>query len=267
MVMMANPSIRQSRALCIAACALGPNPGSKRCVVCGKAAPASGGHAPARLPLGDFMPAKLAGKLVIATHNAGKLAEMRGLLAPYGVVALSAAELGLPEPDETGTNFIENAELKARAAAGRAKLPALADDSGLCVEALDGAPGIQSARWAGPSRDFGTAMKKVEQALRAAKASPPFKAHFTCALALALPGGGGQSFEAEVHGELVFPPRGGLGFGYDPIFLPDGFARTFGEMTTQEKHGIPADGAPGLSHRARAFQRFALACLGGPPVR
>lgn len=209
------------------------------------------------------MPPMLGKKLVIATHNAGKLAEMRGLLAPYGIAAISAADLGLPEPEETGESFIANAEIKARAAAGRANIPALADDSGLCVAALGGAPGINSARWAGPSRDFGAAMKKVEQALRAAKASPPFKAHFACALALAFPGGDVQSFEGKVFGELIFPPRGSLGFGYDPIFLPEVFSRTFGEMTPQEKHGIPADGSPGLSHRARAFQIFARACLGG----
>ncbi len=207
------------------------------------------------------MPRRLEGKLVIATHNAGKLAEMRELLAPYGVVAVSASELGLPEPKETGASFIANAVIKARAAAGSAKIPALADDSGLCVAALDGAPGINSARWAGTARDFGTAMTKVEHALLAANARPPLKAHFVSALALAFPDGETQSFAGEVFGELVFPPRGSLGFGYDPIFLPEGFARTFGEMTGQEKHGIPADGSPALSHRARAFQAFASACL------
>jgi XTP/dITP diphosphohydrolase len=206
------------------------------------------------------MPAMLQGKLVIATHNAGKLKEMRELLAPYGVAALSAAELGLPEPEETGASFIANAEIKARAAADRAKIPALSDDSGLCVHALDGAPGINSARWAGASRDFDAAMKKIEDALRATDARPPFKAHFACALALAFPQGEVRSFEGKVFGELVFPPRGSLGFGYDPIFLPEGFTQTFGEIAPQEKHGIPADGSPGLSHRARAFQIFARAC-------
>ena len=210
---------------------------------------------------------KLNGKLVIATHNAGKLAEMADLLAPYGIAALPAKDLGLPEPDETGDSFLANAELKARAAADRAQIPALADDLGLCVEALGGAPGINSARWAGPSRDFGAAMQKVEEALRAAKASPPFKAHFTCALAVAFPSGDIQSFEGKVFGELVFPPRGSLGFGYDPIFLPEGFSRTFGEMTAEEKHGLPSDGSPGLSHRARAFPIFARACLGGQAGR
>ncbi len=207
------------------------------------------------------MPRRLEGKLVLATHNAGKLAEMRELLAPYGVAAIAAAELGLPEPEETGADFISNAVIKARAAAGSAKNPALADDSGLCVAALKGAPGINSARWAGTARHFGAAMKKVENALHAANALPPFKAYFVSALALAFPDGEVHSYEGKVFGELVFPPRGNLGFGYDPIFLPDGFARTFGEMTAQEKHGIPADGSPALSHRARAFQSFARACL------
>jgi XTP/dITP diphosphohydrolase len=207
------------------------------------------------------MPRWLEGKLVIATHNPGKLAEMRDLLAPYGVVAIAASELGLAEPEETGASFSANAAIKARAAAGAAKIPALADDSGLCVAALKGAPGINSARWAGTARDFAAAMKKVEHALQAANARPPFKAHFVSALALAFPNGETRSFAGKVFGELVFPPRGGLGFGYDPIFLPDGFSRTFGEMTRQEKHGIPADGSPALSHRARAFQAFARACL------
>jgi XTP/dITP diphosphohydrolase len=201
------------------------------------------------------------GRLVIATHNRGKLTELRDLLAPYGVEALSAADLGLPEPDETGDSFAANAAIKARAAAASANIPALADDSGLCVDALGGAPGVNSARWAGEARDFAAAMSKVEEALQAADARPPHEAHFTCALALASPDGELQVFEGKVFGELVFPPRGNLGFGYDPIFLPKGFTRTFGEMTPQEKHGIPADGSQGLSHRARAFQAFARACL------
>ncbi|MGC2222892.1 MAG: RdgB/HAM1 family non-canonical purine NTP pyrophosphatase [Methylocella sp.] len=204
---------------------------------------------------------QLKGKLVLATHNAGKLAEMRELLAPFGVVAIAAAELGLPEPEETGASFVSNAVIKARAAAERAKIPALADDSGLCVAALKGAPGINSARWAGAARDFGTAMKKVQQALQTADARAPIEAHFVSALALAFPDGEVQCFEGKVFGELVFPARGSLGFGYDPIFLPQGFSRTFGEMTGHEKHGIPADGSPALSHRARAFQAFARACL------
>ncbi|HET6374541.1 MAG TPA: RdgB/HAM1 family non-canonical purine NTP pyrophosphatase [Methylocella sp.] len=206
------------------------------------------------------------GKLVIATHNPGKLAEMRGLLAPYGVEAVSAGELGLPEPDETGASFAENAAIKARAAAEASQLPALADDSGLCADALGGAPGINSARWAGPSRNFAAAMQKVEEALREGKATPPFRAHFACALALAFPGGETQIYEGKVDGELVFPPRGRLGFGYDPIFRPDGHARTFGEMTSEEKHGIPPGGAPGLSHRARAFQALAQSCFANESV-
>lgn len=197
------------------------------------------------------------GKLVIATHNPGKLKEIRELLACYGLDEISLSELGLPEPEETGASFIANAELKARAAAAAAKLPALADDSGLCVDALEGAPGIHSARWAGPSRDFASAMSKIEQALREAQARPPFKAHFICALALAFPDGTIKTFEGAVFGELVFPPRGDLGFGYDPIFLPENCARTFGEISPEEKHGIPRDNSPALSHRARAFQAFA----------
>ena len=206
---------------------------------------------------------RLEGKLVIATHNAGKLAEMRELLAPYAVLAIASSDLGLPEPEETGVSFISNAVIKARAAADSAKIPALADNLGLCVAALDDAPGINSARWAGTARDFGAAMEKVEHALRAANARPPFKAHFVSAVALAFPNGETQSFEGKVFGELVFPPRGSLGFGYDPIFLPDGYSRTFGEMTGQEKNGIPGDGSPALSHRARAFQAFVRARLAG----
>lgn len=211
------------------------------------------------------MSKRLSGRLVIATHNPGKLWEMRALLAPYGIDAVSAADLGLLEPEETGTSFVANAELKARAAADAAKLPALADDSGLCVDALDGAPGLHSARWAeavlGGPRDFATAIAKVEAGLREAGARPPFRAHFVSVIALAWPDGGIESFEGKVFGTLVFPPRGQLGFGYDPIFLPDGLMRTFGEMMTAEKQAIPADGSPALSHRARAFQAFARACL------
>ena len=207
------------------------------------------------------MPHSLGDKLVVATHNFGKYAELRELLAPYGIEALSAAELGLSEPEETGASFCENAILKARPAARGANMPALADDSGLCVDALGGAPGIHSARWAGKARDFAAAMKKVEQEVRAARAHAPIRAHFACVLALAFPDGEVETFEGKVFGALVFPPRGSLGFGYDPIFLPDGFSKTFGEMTGQEKHGIAADGAPGLSHRARAFQAFAQAFL------
>lgn len=213
----------------------------------------------------SFTQKKLEGPLVIATHNAGKLWEMRELLAPYGVSAVSAGELDLPEPEETGETFRANAELKALGAARAAGLPALADDSGLCVDALGGEPGLYSARWAevspGGPRDFAVAMEKVEAALRAKGASPPFSAHFVSVISLAWPEGLVESFEGKVFGTLVFPPRGMLGFGYDPIFLPEGLTRTFGEMMAAEKQAIPADGSPALSHRARAFQAFARAHL------
>ena len=201
-------------------------------------------------------------RLVIATHNPGKLAEMRELLAPYGIAAMSAGELALAEPDENGMTFSENACIKATAAARAAKLPALADDSGLVVEAIDGAPGIHSARWAGPDRDFHRAMETIEQKLRARGVTTPERrrAHFVSALCLAWPDGHTEEFEARVAGTLVWPPRGDRGFGYDPMFLPDGQQRTFGEMSSQEKHGLPARGK-GLSHRARAFLKLAEACL------
>jgi XTP/dITP diphosphohydrolase len=200
--------------------------------------------------------------LAIATHNPGKLAEMRELLAPYGIAATSAGELALGEPDETGTTFTENARIKATAAAAAAQLPALADDSGLVVEALDGAPGVHSARWAGPDRDFHRAMETIEQQLRARDATMPERrrAHFVSALCLAWPDGHTEEFEARVAGTLVWPPRGDRGFGYDPIFLPDGQQRTFGEMSSEEKHGLPPRGK-GLSHRARAFIKLAESCL------
>lgn len=209
------------------------------------------------------MTAKLHGQIVIATHNAGKLVEMRDLLAPYGIRTLSAAELGLPEPEETGATFAANALLKARAAAQLSHRPAFADDSGLCIEVLHGEPGIHSARYAHDAGGFDRAMQKLEEALTAGQVKPPFKAHFGCALALAFPDGEAKIFEGQVFGELVFPPRGHLGFGYDPIFRPEGHERTFGEMTREEKHSIPANGAPGLSHRARAFQLFAKTFLEG----
>jgi XTP/dITP diphosphohydrolase len=207
---------------------------------------------------------RLDGRLVIATHNPGKLREMRELLMPYAIEALSAGELGLAEPEETGADFRANALIKAASAAQRAALPAFADDSGLCVDALHGAPGIFSARWAGEGRDFAGAMARIEEELRrlGAVAADRRRAHFACALALAWPDGHAETFAAKVEGTLVFPPRGTKGFGYDPIFLPDGYTRTFGEMEAEEKHGIPADGAPALSHRARAFQMLARACLG-----
>ncbi len=207
------------------------------------------------------MPRLIDGKLVIATHNPGKLWEIAELLKPYGIDAISAGDLGLPEPEETGDTFIANAELKALASAKGSGLPAIADDSGLCIDALDGAPGIYSARYAGESRDFAAAMQKLEGEIAAKGAMPPFHAHFVSAISLAWPDGTVKSFEGKVFGTLVFPPRGGLGFGYDPIFLPDGQDKTFGEMWAVEKHSIPADGSEALSHRARAFQAFARACL------
>jgi XTP/dITP diphosphohydrolase len=199
---------------------------------------------------------RLTGRLVIATHNAGKLREFDELLQPFDVVTLGAAAMGLEEPEETGSTFHDNALLKARAATQASGLVALADDSGLCVDALDGAPGIYSARWAGPEKDFGAAMARVEHELRTRAVRPPWRAAFVSVLALAWPDGVNEAFEGRVDGTLVFPPRGTAGFGYDPIFRPDGYSRTFGEMSAEEKHGIPADGSPALSHRARAFQKF-----------
>jgi XTP/dITP diphosphohydrolase len=205
---------------------------------------------------------RLAGRLVIATHNPGKLKEMRELLMQFGIDALSAGELGLPEPAENGTTFQENARIKARAAATASGFPAFADDSGLTVDALGGAPGIYSARWAGPEKDFRRAMQAVEDKLRerGAHARGQRKAQFVCALCLAWPDGHLEEFDAAVPGTLVWPPRGDKGFGYDPMFLPDGHTLTFGEMTNTEKHGLPPAGK-GLSHRARAFLRLAEACL------
>jgi len=206
---------------------------------------------------------RIAGRLVIATHNPGKLAEMRELLAPFGIAATSAGELGLPEPAETGTTFRANARIKAEAAARAANLPAFSDDSGLVVDTLDGEPGIYSARWAGPDKDFAGAMAKIDALLRARGATGPEqrKAHFVSALCVAWPDGHLEEFEARVDGTIVWPPRGDKGFGYDPFFLPDGHARTFGEMPSEEKHGLPPRGR-GLSHRARAFTKLAEACLG-----
>lgn len=205
----------------------------------------------------------ITGKLVIATHNPGKLAEMRELLAPHGVEAISAGELGLGEPEETGDSFRANAAIKALAATKAARLPAFADDSGLVVDALDGAPGILSARWAGPNKDFAAAMTRIERLLGERGATSPAqrKAHFVSALCVAWPDGHLEQVEARVDGTLVWPPRGTAGFGYDPMFLPDGFTRTFGEMTSLEKHGLPPLGL-GLSHRARAFLKLAEICLG-----
>jgi XTP/dITP diphosphohydrolase len=189
------------------------------------------------------------GRLVVATHNPGKLVEIADLLAPFAVEALSAGTLGLPEPEETGDTFEANAALKAHAAAAASGLPSLADDSGLVVPALDGAPGIYSARWAGPGRDFAPAMRRVREEL----ADRDRSAHFVAVLALAWPDRHVESFRGEVSGTLVWPPRGGRGFGYDPMFLPEGQTLTFGEMGPAEKHG--------LSHRARAFARLIDACF------
>ena len=205
---------------------------------------------------------QIAGRLVIATRNPGKPKEMRELLVPFGIGAISAAELGLNEPAESGATFEANARIKARAAAASSDLPAFADDSGLAVDALGGEPGIYSARWAGPDKDFRRAMQAVEDRLRARGAQAPEqrKAQFVCALCLAWPDGHVEAFDAAVYGTLVWPPRGDNGFGYDPMFLPDGHTRTFGEMTNAEKHGLPPAGK-GLSHRARAFLKLAEACL------
>ncbi|UYO44778.1 RdgB/HAM1 family non-canonical purine NTP pyrophosphatase [Rhodopseudomonas palustris] len=207
---------------------------------------------------------RITGKLVIATHNPGKLAEMRELLAPYGIEAISAGELGLAEPDETGDSFQANARIKAEAAAKAAQLPAFADDSGLAVDALDGAPGIYSARWAGDSKDFGGAMARIERLLqeRGATAPDQRRAYFVSALCVAWPDGHIEEVEARADGTLVWPPRGTAGFGYDPVFLPEGHSRTFGEMTSIEKHGLPPLGL-GLSHRAKAFVKLAEICLAG----
>lgn len=208
------------------------------------------------------MSRRLEGTFVVATHNKGKLREIEELVAPFGLHAVSAESLKLPEPVEDGDTFIANALIKARAAAFAAKLPALADDSGICVAALDGAPGIYSARWAGESKDFGHAMDKVEAGLRERDCTTPEqrKAWFISALALVWPDGHEEIVEGRVDGTLVWPPRGTAGFGYDPMFLPDGETRTFGEMTSEEKHGLPPLGK-GLSHRARAFIELAERCL------
>jgi len=192
-------------------------------------------------------------RLVIASHNPGKVAEIEELLRPYGVAAIGAGALGLPEPEETGASFEANAALKARAAAAASGLPALADDSGLVVPALGSAPGIYSARWAGPTKDFRIAMERVHREL----GDKSRQAHFVAVLALAWPpnqhGGESATFRGEVHGQLTWPPRGERGFGYDPIFVPDGHTMTFGEMAPEDKHHI--------SHRARAFAKLVEACF------
>lgn len=193
------------------------------------------------------------GRLVVASHNQGKVREIADLLGPHGMEPVSAASLGLPEPDETGTTFAANAELKARIAADLSGLPALADDSGLCVEALGLEPGIFSARWAGPDRDFGLAMRLVEEHLERAGPDAGRNAHFVCALAMAWPDGHVEIFEGRVDGTLVWPPRGPHGFGYDPMFEPLGYDQTFGEMDPEAKHRI--------SHRAAAFAKLVAALL------
>ena len=205
---------------------------------------------------------QLTGTVVIATHNPGKLAEMRELLTPYGIAAQSAAELKLAEPEETGKTFAANARIKAVAATKATGQPAFADDSGLVIEVLDGEPGIHSARWAGPDKDFRHAMNRIQTLLieRDARRPEQRRGHFIAALCLAWPDGHIEEFEGRVDGVIVWPPRGEAGFGYDPLFLPDGFARTFGQMSADEKHGLPPKGQ-GLSHRARAFLKLAQACL------
>jgi XTP/dITP diphosphohydrolase len=194
-------------------------------------------------------------RLLVASHNPGKVAEIIELVAPFGLQISTAAELALPEPEETGATFVANAELKAVAAARASGLPALADDSGLEVMALGGAPGIYSARWAGPAKDFGVAMRRLHDELArcdAWRGAGPL-ANFTAALCLAWPDGEEAAFEGRVHGHLVWPPRGAKGFGYDPMFVPEGETLTFGEMEPDAKHAI--------SHRARAFECFVRACL------
>jgi len=189
-------------------------------------------------------------RLVIATHNKGKLAEIDDLLRPFHIEVVGAGALGLPEPEETGDSFEANASLKAHAAAEASGLPALADDSGLVIPALGGGPGIYSARWAGPRRDFSLAMRTVEDRLRG---NPDRHAHFVAVLALAWPDGHAEVFRGEAHGVLIWPPRGDKGFGYDPMFQPDGDTRTYGEIEPAEKHRI--------SHRADAFRKLVTACF------
>ncbi len=196
------------------------------------------------------------GKLCLATHNKGKLREIREIMAPFGFEVASAAELDLPEPEETGSTFEANAELKALAAAKASGLPSLADDSGFCVEALDGAPGIYSARWAGPDKDFNMAMRRIEEKLQSLGAQTPQQrqSSFVSVLCLTWPNGESRVFRGEVFGTMVWPPRGDQGFGYDPIFLPKGETRTYGEMPSMEKNAT--------SHRAIAFSKFKAACIG-----
>ncbi|TPW27451.1 RdgB/HAM1 family non-canonical purine NTP pyrophosphatase [Pararhizobium mangrovi] len=206
--------------------------------------------------------------LVVASHNAGKIAEIADLIAPFGFETTSAAKRGLDEPEETGTTFEENAAIKALAAARATDLPALSDDSGLCVDAIGGDPGVYTADWAEKpegGRDFMMAMKKVEDALMGRGATTPAnrRAHFVSVLCLAWPDGHTEYFRGEVAGTVVWPPRGDQGFGFDPVFLPEGHERTFGEMSAEEKHGWKPGDTQALSHRARAFKLFAETALAG----
>lgn len=196
-------------------------------------------------------------RLVLASHNAGKLREFQELFEPFGLEIVSAGELDLPEPDETGTTFAENARIKAHAAASASGMLALSDDSGLCVDALGGKPGVYTANWAGPNKDFIHGMKRVEDALQAANATTPGqrRGSFNATLCLAHPDGRDWLFEGKVEGTLVWPPRGDIGFGFDPVFMPDGYDITFGQMPSAMKHSW-APGEMGLSHRARAFAKF-----------
>jgi len=200
------------------------------------------------------------GRLVIASHNQGKVREIRALLEPYGIEPVSAGDLGLPEPEETGTSFAENALLKARASAEGADCVALADDSGLCVTALGGKPGVYTADWAerqafegAPGRDWYMAMGKVEGLLAEQGPDVDRSAYFVATLALAWPDGHSEIFEGRVEGKLVWPPRGALGFGYDPVFQPNGFGQTFAELDPAQKQA--------MSHRADAFAKLVAACL------
>ena len=186
-------------------------------------------------------------QLVVASHNAGKVREIKALLGPHGIEPISAGSLGLPEPEETGTTFAANAQIKALASAKASRHAALADDSGLCVDALDGAPGIYSARWAGPTKDFRIAMTRIHDELRH-KGLSTSAAKFVCALSVAMPSGEMQTFQGEVHGHLTFPPRGDHGFGYDPIFIANGMEETFAEIDPAKKHA--------MSHRAKAFEKL-----------
>jgi XTP/dITP diphosphohydrolase len=206
----------------------------------------------------------LTGKAVLATHNAGKLKEMRELLAPYGIDLVSAGDLGLPEPVENGTMFAENAAIKAHAAAKASGLPAIADDSGLAIPLLDGAPGLFTADWAGQPRSWDRAMQRAHDELtKRGHAVEGAQASFVSALLIAWPDGHEELFEGRCPGHLTWPPRGVAGFGYDPMFVPEGHTRSFAELTSAEKHGVPPLGT-GLSHRARAFIKLAAACLKAP---